>query len=77
MIKFYLTILIIHSENKGKTLEPVKELRINSDHYHLLNNTVALGKKLKQVVTWLSPGNNSIFAPFMLIEDIKMTTGTK
>ncbi|MHA1329299.1 MAG: metallopeptidase TldD-related protein, partial [Promethearchaeota archaeon] len=31
-------------KNKGKTLEPVKELRINSDHYHLLNNTVALGK---------------------------------
>jgi len=64
-------------KNKGKTLEPVKELRINSDHYHLLNNTVALGKELKQVITWISPGNNSIFAPFMLIEDIKMTTGTK
>ena len=64
-------------KNGGKILEPVRELRINSDHYHLLKNTIALGKNLKQVSTWLSTSNNPVFAPFMLIEDIKMTTGTK
>ncbi|TFG25019.1 MAG: TldD/PmbA family protein [Promethearchaeota archaeon] len=64
-------------KNRGKNLEPVRELRINSDHYHMLKNTIALGKKLKQVSTWLSTSNNPVFAPFMLIEDIKMTTGTK
>ncbi len=61
--------------NKGKKLEPVRELRINSDHYHMLEHTIALGKELKQVFTWL--GTNPVFAPYMLIEDVKMTTGTK
>jgi len=64
-------------KNRGKELEPVRELRINSDHFHMLENTIALGNEVKQVLTWLSPSNNSIHAPFMLIEDIKMTTGTK
>jgi len=58
-------------------LEPIRELRINSDHYHMLKNTTALGKDLKQVSTWLSTSENTVFAPFMLIEDIKMSTGTK
>ncbi|MHA1104192.1 MAG: metallopeptidase TldD-related protein [Promethearchaeota archaeon] len=62
-------------KNKGKKLEPVRELRINSDHYHMLEHASALGKELKQVSTWL--GTNPVFAPYMLIEDIKMTTGTK
>ena len=43
----------------------------------MLEHTIVLGKNLKQVSTWLSPANNVVFAPFMLIEDIKMTTGTK
>ncbi|MFX0058268.1 MAG: TldD/PmbA family protein [Candidatus Hodarchaeota archaeon] len=64
-------------KNKGKLLEPIRELRINSDHYHMLEHTTALGKELKQVSTWLSTSENTVFAPFMLIEDIKMTTGTK
>jgi PmbA protein len=64
-------------KNKGKTLEPVRELRINSDHFHMLENTLALGKELKQVNTWLSSSGNTIFAPLMLLGDIKMTTGTK
>ena len=64
-------------KNRGRILEPVRELRINSDHYHMLKMTTALGKKLKQVSTWLSTSNNPVFAPFMLIEDIRMTTGTK
>lgn len=64
-------------KNRGKILEPVRELRINSDHYHMLKNTTALGKDLKQVSTWLSSSENTVFAPFMLIEDIKMSTGTK
>jgi len=64
-------------KNKGKILEPVRELRINSNHYHMLENTIALGKEIKQVSTWLSTSGNPVFAPFMLIEDIKMTTGTK
>ncbi|MFW9936018.1 MAG: TldD/PmbA family protein [Candidatus Thorarchaeota archaeon] len=64
-------------KNKGKLLEPIRELRINSDHYHMLKNTTALGKDLKQVSTWLSSSENTVFAPFMLIEDIKMSTGTK
>ncbi len=64
-------------KNKGKVLEPVRELRINSDHYHMLEHTIALGKDIKQVKTWLSPTGNPVFAPFMLIEDIKLTTGTK
>lgn len=62
-------------KNKGKILEPVRELRINSDHYHMLEHTIAMGKELKQVSTWL--GTNPVFAPYMLIEGIKMTTGTK
>ncbi|MHA1669771.1 MAG: TldD/PmbA family protein [Promethearchaeota archaeon] len=62
-------------KNKGKKLEPVRELRINSNHYHMLEHASALGKELKQVSTWL--GTNPVFAPYMLIEDIKMTTGTK
>ncbi len=64
-------------KNKGKELEPVRELRINSDHYHMLDHTIALGRHSKQVSTWLSTTGNPVFAPFMLIEDIKMTTGTK
>jgi PmbA protein len=64
-------------KRKGELLEPIRELRINSNHYHMLENTIALGKELKQVSTWLNPCNNSIFAPFMLIKDVKMTTGTK
>jgi len=64
-------------KNRGKILEPIRELRINSDHYHMLKNTNALGKDLKQVSTWLSTSENTVFAPFMLIEDIKMSTGTK
>ncbi|TFG13155.1 MAG: TldD/PmbA family protein [Promethearchaeota archaeon] len=63
--------------NKGKILEPVRELRINSDHFHMLENTLALGKELKQVNTWLSSSGNTLFAPFMLLGNIKMTTGTK
>jgi PmbA protein len=63
--------------DKGKTLEPLRELRINSDHLQMLENTIALGKDLKQVSTWLSPSENPAFAPFMLIENIRMTTGTK
>jgi len=62
-------------KNNGNTLDPVRELRINSDHFHMLEHTIALGKELKQVSTWL--GTNPVFAPYMLIEDIKMTTGTK
>ncbi|MBD3198363.1 MAG: hypothetical protein GF317_25155 [Candidatus Lokiarchaeota archaeon] len=61
----------------GEILEPVRELRINSNHFHMLENTLAMGKKLKQVYTWLSTSNNPVFAPFMLISDIQMTTGTK
>ena len=64
-------------KKRGKELQPVRELRINSNHFEMLENTKALGKKTKQVSTWLSTSNNVIFAPFMLIEDIKMTTGTK
>jgi len=64
-------------ENHGKTLTPVRELRINSNHYEMLENTIALGKRNKQVSTWLSTSNNTVFAPFMLIKGIKMTTGTK
>lgn len=64
-------------KNRGRILEPVRELRINSDHYHMLKKTIALGKRLKQVSTWLSTSSSPVFAPFMLIEDIKMTTGTK
>jgi PmbA protein len=64
-------------KDKGRILEPIRELRINSDHLQMLENTVALGKDLKQVSTWLSPSENPVFAPFMLIENIKMTTGTK
>lgn len=64
-------------KNKGKILEPVRELRINSDHFHMLENTLGLGKNLKQVNTWLSSSGNTIFAPYMLLGDIRMTTGTK
>jgi predicted Zn-dependent protease len=64
-------------EDRGKQLTPVRELRINSNQYEILKNTIALGKNNKQVATWLSTSNNTVFAPFMLIEDIKMTTGTK
>ena len=64
-------------KDRGKKLEPVRQLRINSDHFHMLEHTTALGNKLKQVSTWLSPSNSPVFAPYMLIEDIKMTTGTK
>ena len=63
-------------KNRGKVLEPVRELRINSDHYHMLKRTTALGKKLKQVSTWLSTSESPVFAPYMLIEDIRMSTGT-
>jgi predicted Zn-dependent protease len=64
-------------KKRGEILEPIRELRINSDHYHMLENTTALGKDLKQVSTWLSTSENTVFSPFMLIEGIKMTTGTK
>jgi PmbA protein len=64
-------------KDKGRVLEPVRELRINSDHFHMLEHTLGLGKKLKQVSTWLSTSGNTVFAPFMLIGDIRMTTGTK
>jgi PmbA protein len=64
-------------KNGGKILEPVRELRINSDHYHMLEHTTALGKELKQVSTWLSTAGTPVFAPFMLIEGIRMSTGTK
>ena len=64
-------------KNRGKILEPVRELRINSNHYHMLEHTIGLGKELKQVSTWLSTMGNPVFAPFMLIEDIRLTTGTK
>ena len=64
-------------KDKGKVLEPVRELRINSDHYHMLEHTIALGKDLQQVKTWLNMAGNTIFAPYMLIEDIRLTTGTK
>ena len=64
-------------KDKGKVLEPVRELRINSDHYHMLEHTIALGKDLQQVKTWLNMAGNTIFAPHMLIEDIRLTTGTK
>jgi PmbA protein len=64
-------------KDKGKVLEPVRELRINSDHFHILEHTTALGKNLRQVKTWLNMSGNTIFAPYMLIEDIRLTTGTK
>ena len=64
-------------KNGGKVLEPVRELRINSDHYHMFEHTIALGKELKQVSTWLSTAGTPVFAPFMLIEGIRMSTGTK
>ncbi|MFX1340399.1 MAG: TldD/PmbA family protein [Promethearchaeota archaeon] len=64
-------------KDKGNILEPVRELRINSDHFHMLENTLALGRELKQVNTWLSSSGNTIFAPYMLLGDIRMTTGTK
>ncbi|MEJ2250784.1 MAG: TldD/PmbA family protein [Candidatus Lokiarchaeota archaeon] len=64
-------------KSHGQTLEPIRDLRINSDQYQMLDNIVALGKEQKQVATWLSPSNNTVFAPFMLIKDIRMTTGTK
>ena len=64
-------------KDKGKILEPVRELRINSDHYHMLEHTIALGIDLQQVKTWLNMAGNTIFAPYMLIEDIRLTTGTK
>jgi PmbA protein len=64
-------------KQRGKILEPVRELRINSDHFHMLEHTLGLGKNLKQVNTWLSSSGNTIFAPYMLLGDIRMTTGTK
>jgi len=64
-------------KKRGEILEPVRELRINSDHFHMMKNLRALGKENKQVSTWLSPTNCPVFAPFMLIEDVKMSTGTK
>jgi len=64
-------------KDKGKFLEPVRELRINSDHFHMLEHTIGLGKDLQQVKTWLNMSGNTIFAPYMLIEDIRLTTGTK
>lgn len=64
-------------KKRGEMLEPVRELRINSDHFHMMQNLTGLGNKNKQVATWLSPSNNTVFAPFMLIEDVKMTTSTK
>jgi PmbA protein len=64
-------------KNKGKTLESIKELRINSNHFQMLQNILALGKNAKQVMTWLSTSNNPVFAPLMLIKDIQMSTATK
>ncbi len=64
-------------KKRGKILEPIRELRINSDHFHMIKNLLALGKENKQVTTWLNPSNSTVYAPFMLIEDVKMTTGTK
>ena len=64
-------------KKKGKVLQPIRELRINSDHYHMLEHVLALGKELKQVSTWITIGGTATFAPFMLIEDIKMSTGMK
>ncbi len=64
-------------KNRGKILEPVRELRINSNHLHMLEHVLALGKELKQVAPWLISSGKAIFAPFMLIEDIRMSTGTK
>jgi len=64
-------------ENHGRNLTPLRELRINSNQYEMLENTIALGKENKQVSTWLSTSNNTVFAPYMLIKNIKMTTGTK
>ncbi|TXT60028.1 MAG: putative Zn-dependent protease [Promethearchaeota archaeon] len=64
-------------KKRGRELEPVRELRINSNHYEMLENTIALGNTTKQVTTWLSASDNTVFAPFFLIKDIKMTTGTK
>jgi PmbA protein len=63
-------------KNKGD-LEPVRALRINSNHFHMLENTLALGNELKQSTTWFSSSGNIVFAPYMLISDINMTTGTK
>jgi len=64
-------------ENHGRNLTPLRELRINSNQYEMLENIIALGKKNKQVSTWLNTSNNTVFAPYMLIKSIKMTTGTK
>lgn len=43
----------------------------------MLEYVLALGKELKQVSTWITIGGTATFAPFMLIEDIKMSTGMK
>ncbi|MFX1450425.1 MAG: TldD/PmbA family protein [Promethearchaeota archaeon] len=64
-------------KKRGKELEPVRELRINSNHFHMLEHVLALGKELKQVAPWLIATGKAVFAPFMLIEDIRMSTGTK
>ncbi|NVM03743.1 MAG: TldD/PmbA family protein [Candidatus Helarchaeota archaeon] len=64
-------------KKRGKVLEPVRELRINSNHLHMLEHVLALGKELKQVAPWLIATGKAIFAPYMLIEDIRMSTGTK
>ncbi|TFG00846.1 MAG: TldD/PmbA family protein [Promethearchaeota archaeon] len=64
-------------KQRGDLLEPIRELRINTDHFHMMDHLKALGKHNKQVSTWLSPANCPVFAPFMLIEDVVMSTGTK
>ena len=64
-------------KNKGKILEPIRDLRINSNHYELFENLLALGKEVRQISTWATVFKCNTFAPFMLIKDIKMTTGTK
>ena len=60
----------------GEIQEPLRELRISDTFPNLVNNIIAVQNKVRQIKWWIEV-TIPTFAPAMLIENVKFSTGTK
>lgn len=60
----------------GEIQKPLRELRISDSYPNVMNNIVAIQNKVRQIKWWLEV-ITPVFAPAILVKDVRFTTGTQ
>ncbi|MHA2500351.1 MAG: metallopeptidase TldD-related protein, partial [Candidatus Hodarchaeales archaeon] len=60
----------------GEIQKPIRELRISDSYPSIMKNIIAIQNKVRQIKWWLEV-ITPVFAPAIMVKDVKFTTGTQ